>query len=214
MCETTIARVRIPMFADELLRLDEDDVGADEPQRAHHGPVLVLRGEDLLLRPDAQRADHRIQRGCRVLTEDEVVDAHADERRQRSAGLAHRPGETPREELRRRTLELALEPLVLVEDLDRAGAVPAVVEVRDLRIEEKTIAHRRQCPTVRGFSARAFRHLAGLAEEGTGATIQNMAQTKDDPLSTHAEPPSHPSFARPWRHAGHLAGADRPRAHR
>ena len=27
------------------------------------------------------------------------------------------------------------------------------------------------------------------------ATIENMALTKDDPLSTHAEPPSHPSFA-------------------
>ena len=26
-----------------------------------------------------------------------------------------------------------------------------------------------------------------------------MALTKDDPLSTHAEPPPHPAFARPWR---------------
>jgi hypothetical protein len=41
-----------------------------------------------------------------------------------------------------------------------------------------------------------------------------MALTKDDPLRTHAEPPSHPSFARPWRLAGRFAGADRPRAHR
>ena len=35
----------------------------------------------------------------------------------------------------------------------------------------------------------------GVSAGGTGATIENMALTKDDPLSTDAEPPSHPAFA-------------------
>ena len=51
---------------------------------------------------------------------------------------------------------------------------------------------------MRGLVGRVRTSLA-LSGEGTGATIENMALTKDDPLSTHAEPPSHPSFARPWR---------------
>ena len=38
-------------------------------------------------------------------------------------------------------LELALEALVLGEDLDRAGPVAAVVEVGDPRVEEKAVAH-------------------------------------------------------------------------
>ena len=103
-------------------------------------------------------------------------------------------------------LLLALPALVLVEHLDRARAVAAVVEVDDVRVEEEASPH-----------ARQVSHGAGGApapSAGMATTIENMALTKDDPLSTHAEPSSHPSFARPWRVAGARAGGGRPRAHR
>ena len=245
----------------ELLRLDLHDVRADEPKRAQDRAVLVLRGEDLLLGPDPQRADDRIQRGGRVRREHEVVGAGTDEGGQRAARLAQRLLEPPSEELRRLALEVTLEPLVLVEHLHGARAEAPVIEVRDLRIEEKARTHAwlvshgaRASPTyfpplprsvltlqvgglVSSFgngmvipfmSSNSQRRGIGLGvtglivatrarpppleREGTAATIENMALTKDDPLSTHAEPPSHPSFARPWWHAGHRSGAGRPRA--
>src|SRR4029453_8139017 len=91
----------------------------------------------------------------------------------------------------------------LLEDLAGTGSVAAVIEVRDLRIEEKPLTH---VPPAYGETRRPDR-------EGSRATITNMALTKDDPLSTHAEPPSHPSFAPAWRLPRHRARAGRPRPH-
>ena len=132
-----------PDVRDQLLGLDEDDVRPDEPERPQDRAVLVLRGEDLLLGPDPQRADDRVQRRGRVRREHEVVGR--PRRRTRRAPFAHphRLLEPPSEELGRLALELSLQPLVLVEHLHGARAVAAVVEVRDLRVEEKPLAHAR-----------------------------------------------------------------------
>ena len=126
---------------DDLVGLDEHDVRPDEAERPEDCAVLVLRREDLLLGPDPERADDRVQRGRRVRHEDEVARRRADEGGERRPRLPQLDLELPDEEGRRVALELALEALVLGEDLHRAGPVAAVVEVGDPRVEEKAVAH-------------------------------------------------------------------------
>ena len=113
-----------------------------------------MRGrQHLVARLELERADDGIESRGRVRDEGEIVGPDAEERRERRARLGHPPrpfGIAPeplrglaREEVRRTSLELALDALILVEDLDWARAEAPVVELHDVRIEEEPVAHRR-----------------------------------------------------------------------
>ena len=87
--------------------------------------------------PEAERADDSVEPGGRVRHEDEILRPRADEPGERGARLGHQVVEAATEELGGVPLELALQLLVAGEHRRRAGAVAPVVEVDDLRIEQK-----------------------------------------------------------------------------
>ena len=95
------------------------------------------RRQHLVARLEPQRADDRVQPGGRVRDEDEIVRTGADEAGQRGPRLRGQLVEAAPEELDRVALELALQLLVALEDRRRARAVAAVVEERDVGVEQE-----------------------------------------------------------------------------
>ena len=122
----------------ELVRLGVDELRADELPRPRHGAVLVPRRQHLVPGLEPERADDRVQTGSRVGDEDEIVGSRAEKRRPaRRATSASQLVEAAGEKRDGVALELALKLLIAREDGRRAGAVAAVVEVRDPRVEQE-----------------------------------------------------------------------------
>ena len=93
--------------------------------------------QHLVVRAEAERADHSVETGRRVRDEDEVLWADADKRGECRARFGQQIVEAAPEELRGVALEFALQLLVAGEHRSRAGAVGAVVEIDDVRIEQE-----------------------------------------------------------------------------
>ena len=86
---------------------------------------------------EPERADDGVEPGGRVRDEDEILGSCADEAGERRTSLGQQIVEAATEELGGVPLELALQLLVAGEHGRRAGSVAPVVEVDDLRIEQK-----------------------------------------------------------------------------
>ena len=123
--------------AGELVRLGVDELRPGELPGARDCAVLVAGRQHLVLRAEAERADDGVQAGRRVRDEDEIRWVRTDKRGERRARLGQQVVEAAPEELGRVALELALQLLVAGEHGSRTGAVGPVVEVDDLRVEEK-----------------------------------------------------------------------------
>ena len=111
-----------------------------------------MRGRDhLVARREPERADDRVQPRRRVGREHQIIGSGADERgelgacREQPGALGSSPDaadDLSREEVGRPFLEQALEPLVLLEDRQRAGAIAAVVQLDDVGVQKEAFAHR------------------------------------------------------------------------
>ena len=99
--------------------------------------------------PKPERADDGVQPGGGVRDEHEILGSRADEAGERRASLGQQIVEAASEELGGVPLELALQLLVAGEHGRRAGSVAPVVQIDDLRIEQKL--HARYCLTVRSY---------------------------------------------------------------
>ncbi len=189
MCETTIARVRIPMFAISSSGSTWTTFARMKPSVRRIAPYscFVVRisssGRIRSERMTALSADVAFGENTRS-------SVRAPTKRGESrACLAHRRFESPREELRRLALELVLEPLVLREDLDRARAVAAVIEVRDLRVEEKARTH----AWLVSHGARTRQHVLPAsasfrADASGGRARQRVRQRDGHPVHVHLPP--------------------------
>jgi hypothetical protein len=104
-------------------------------------PVLEIRREHLVIRPELQRARRRVHRRGRVRNEDEVVRRCSDVGGERGARLRQPFWQLPVEELDRLPLHLALKLLVPLEDGAWAGAERAVVQEDDVGVEEELRPH-------------------------------------------------------------------------
>ena len=128
-------------------RVDLDE--ARSARLAHASPeqlvaaVLVRRGDDLVAGLKVERVRGRVYRRRRVRDEDQVGGRSAHERGEPLTRVADqgRKAAFQAQEFDRRPLELALEPLVLVEHRPRTRAEGAVVEEHDVRIEQKELTH-------------------------------------------------------------------------
>ena len=60
---------------------------------------------------------------------------------ERGAGVREQAGQAARDEVDRLALELALPRLVALEHRPRAGAVRAMVQIDDVRVEEEQLFH-------------------------------------------------------------------------
>ena len=148
-----------------------------------------------------ERADHGVERRRRVLREHEILGPRSDECGERFTRTPHGLREASREELGRLPLELALPALVLLEHLGRAGAVAAVIEVGDVRIEEKTVPHRRlvshgarTSPAVRPAASALGLHAP------VGRPRERVRERHGRPVHVHL-PPQRPRH-RPRRSPG------------
>src|SRR5262249_59697578 len=105
------------------------------------GSVSGRRGDDRLTRAGIERVRHDVDRGGRVGDEQDMGRAPADVLGESCAGRGDelRVTTPEAEEFDRLALELALKPLVLLEDGSRARAERPVVEEDDSRIEEKEV---------------------------------------------------------------------------
>ena len=121
----------------ELVRLGVDEPRAHELPGPRDGAVLVPGRQHLVAGLEPERADDGVQSGGSVRDEDEIVGSRAEEGGQRGARPGRQLVESAGEELDRVALELALQLLVAREDGRRAGAVAAVVEERDPRVEQE-----------------------------------------------------------------------------
>jgi len=105
--------------------------------------VLVCRSDDLVAGLQFQRTGDEVHRRRRVRNEDEVGRGCADVRGEplprRRDQL--RVAASEAEKLDRLALELPLESLVLLADRPWAGAVRAVIEEDDVRIEQEQVSH-------------------------------------------------------------------------
>jgi hypothetical protein len=131
----------IPDRPGELLRLDAHERGAGELPRPDERAVLVPRRQHLVSRREPERAEDGVQRRGGVLREREVLRPRPHEGGELGANAVEEPLEPARDQLDRVALQLALPVLVRLEHRPRAGAVAAVVQERDARIEEVAGGH-------------------------------------------------------------------------
>jgi hypothetical protein len=92
---------------------------------------------------ELERPDRGVEPSAGVGREDEVAGRRADVLGEPQPRRLEQLGQPPleRQKLDRLPLELALEPLVGVEDRPRARAEGAVIQVHDLRVEEEQLPH-------------------------------------------------------------------------
>ena len=168
----------------ELVRLGVDELRADELPGSRHGAVLVPRRQHLVAGLEAERADDRIQAGGRVGDEDEIVGARAEKGGQRGARPGSQLVETAGEERDGVALELALQLLIAGEDGRRTGAVAAVVQEGDLRVEQEIQA--RYCLTVRELPPQPEPTPAALgAAPAAGRPDERVRQRARRPVPAH-----------------------------
>ena len=186
ICETTIARVRIPIFAISSSGSTCTTLARMKPSVRRIAPYscFVVRisssGRIRSERMTALSADVAFGENTRSSVRAPTKAASA------ARALVQRRLESPCEELRRLALELVLEPLVLVEDLDRARAVAAVIEVRDLRVEEKARTH----AWLVSHGARTRQHVlpasASFRVDAPGGRARQRVRQRDgDPVHVH-----------------------------
>src|SRR5262249_12271841 len=115
--------------------------GADAMPEDVVRSVFVRRRDDLVTRGELGRGGQEVDRGGRVGEEQASGRAPADVLGESCAGRGDelRVTTPEAEEFDRLALELALKPLVLLEDGSRARAERPVVEEDDSRIEEKEV---------------------------------------------------------------------------
>lgn len=121
----------------DRLRLGVDQLRAGELPGPRDGAVLVPCRQHLVPRFELQRADDGVQPRGRVRDENEILRSGADEGRQCGPCVCGEPVEAAPEELDRVALELALQLLVARENGLGAGSVAAVVEEREVRVEQE-----------------------------------------------------------------------------
>src|SRR5205807_2550563 len=112
---------------------------ADELPGPVERAVLVVRGQDLVPRPEGQGPGHHVHAGGGVGHVDDVIWGRAEERRERLARLPHQIAEPVVEELDGLPFEFQLPALVGIEHRPRAGPERAVVEVDDVGAQEKEL---------------------------------------------------------------------------
>jgi hypothetical protein len=101
--------------------------------------VLQIRRQNFVARLKVEGPRCDVHAGGRVLKEDEIVHRSTDESGELGARRLEALGQAPHEP-HRLLLELALPFLVPLEDDARAGAERAVVQVDDVRVEEKELS--------------------------------------------------------------------------
>ena len=135
MCEQKTTRVRGPgsSSANGARTSVAPVLSRDVRPEDLHAAVLRVAEQHLVAGRSDERADRGVQRRARVRREDQIVGGAptyaASSSRAPSSSSAKRRLE--RQELDRLPLELALEPLVRLEDRPWARAERAVVQVRD-----------------------------------------------------------------------------------
>ena len=137
---------------DQLVGLAVNEVRPDERERPHDRAVLVLRREDLLLRPDPKRAErprssHRSRSARRRGLAARAPTKAAREARAPSRRLE--PDCPSQNQVLRRLAKKSVgcrsssrcHRWYSSKTADRTRAVAAVIEVDDVGIEEKAVAH-------------------------------------------------------------------------
>ena len=109
---------------------------AAAPKRVERRVVLVVAGEQLVARPEAERREDRGDARRRVGHEGEAVGIGAEERGDLRARLVEVALELAAEEPRRLALDPVPPGALGLEDGLRARAERPVVEVRDVRLEQ------------------------------------------------------------------------------
>ena len=110
---------------------------ADPVPREVARAVFQVGCEDLVARPQLERARGEVDAGRRVLDKGDVLRRAADVTGEGCAGLVERAGQAARQEVDGLELELPLPRLVAIEDGPRARAERSVVEERDLGVEQE-----------------------------------------------------------------------------
>ena len=134
---TETAFVRGPIASASSLRLGVDELHTDELPGPVHGAVLVARRQHLVaaLELNDRMTAFRPAVAFGTKTRSSVwAPTNAGQRRPCLGGQLV---EAAREELDRVALELALQLLVALEHRRRARPVAAVVQERDVRVEQK-----------------------------------------------------------------------------
>src|SRR5215510_1560280 len=109
----------------------------DEAPGAIHGPILVIGGEDLVMRTQSQAAGQHIDGGRRIGEIDDFVGRRSEVGCQLRTGVRHQCGGLSPKKGHRLPLQLTLPGLVGLEDRQRASAERAVVEEHDVRVEQE-----------------------------------------------------------------------------
>ena len=104
-------------------------------KRVAHGVVLMVGGQQLVARLEAQRAQHRIDPGGGVGDERQVIGPGTDEGTQRGSGRVQRRLEPLDHEANGLVLQLEPPRGLSLQHHARGGAVRAVVQEVDARIE-------------------------------------------------------------------------------
>jgi len=124
------------------------DERAQRPPRENARAVLDVRAQHLVVGTQPERARRDVHARGRVLDEGEVVAVRTDEGAELCPRVRELRPEPTHDEVHRVALQLPLPLLVAVEDGPRGGPEGAVVEERDLGIDEEALFQCRPTPTV------------------------------------------------------------------
>src|SRR5262249_46838363 len=131
----------------------------DEAPGAIHGPILVIGGEDLVMRTQSQTAGYHIDGGRRIGEIDDFVGCRSEVGCQLPTGVRHQGSGLSPEKGDGLPLQLTLPGLVGLEDRPRASAERAMVEEDDVRVEQEECFESRHACVLQRLAVRGSHGL-------------------------------------------------------